>query len=451
MPARAWRRTGTGLVAFGLVCAASGCGSDDQKTSREDDGSGGTAESATGGGPGSATGGNTGGELGGTTGTSSAGDSATATGGTAGSGTGGDTTGTTGGSGGSATGGATGGTAGSGTGGDTTGTTGGSAGSGGDGTSGQGGAAGSGTGGVSGSTGGAAGNGALPEGNAGIAVRYPGDVGIDADSAVLFADDFESYAQSSELDRKWTYFYQTQLVAITTDPANVYAGNQALQFTIPQQTDELSDGVDKDISPEQDVLYLRFYSKFMPPYDVVGSSHNGGGISAHYFGPNNQATPGVPADGTNKFLVNLENWRGDEATTSPGQLNVYVYHPEQRSQWGDHFYPTGLVNPNTSIPFDFGPDFVSRPDIIQDLDRWYCYELMVQANTPGLRDGRIAAWLDGVLAMDFMNLRLRDVDTLTINRVGIGLHIGSNPNGEARTWYDNVVVATSYIGPMVPP
>ena len=356
MRVRAWLRAGMGVVAFGLACTASGCGSDDRK-----------------------------------------------------SGSGGDTTVSTGGS------------------------------------------SGSGTGGAPGSTGGAAGNGPVPEGDVGIAAEYPGDVGIDADSAVLFADDFESYAQSSELDSKWTYFYQTQLVAITTDPANVYAGNQALEFTIPQQDTELSDGVDKDISPEQDVLYLRFYSKFMPPYDVVGSSHNGGGISAHYFGPNNQATPGVPADGTNKFLVNLENWRGEASTPSPGQLNVYVYHPEQRSQWGDHFYPTGLVNPNTSIPFDFGPDFVSRPDVIQELDRWYCYELMVQANTPGLRDGRIAAWLDGAVVMDFMNLRLRDIDTLTIDRVGIGLHIGSNPNQEARKWYDNVVIATSYIGPMVPP
>ena len=357
----AWRRFGAGVVAFVLVGAASGCGSDDEKSGSENDGSAGSTGDATGGGSSS------------------------------------------------------------------------------------------GSGGAAGSTGGAAGSGALPEGNVGIAVQYPGDVGIDTDSAVLFADDFESYTQSSELDSRWTYFYQTQLVAITTDPANVYAGSQALEFTIPQQDEELSDGVDKDITPEQDVLHLRFYSKFMPPYDVVGSSHNGGGISAHYFGPNNQATPGVPADGTNKFLVNLENWRGEASTVSPGQLNVYVYHPEQRSQWGDHFYPTGLVNPNTSIPFDFGPDFVSRPDVIQDLDRWYCYELMVQANTPGRRDGRIAAWLDGALAMDFMNLRLRDVDTLTINRVGIGLHIGSNPNQEARKWYDNVVVATSYIGPMSPP
>jgi hypothetical protein len=34
---------------------------------------------------------------------------------------------------------------------------------------------------------------------------------------------------------------------------------------------------------------------------------------------------------------------------------------------------------------------------------------MVEANTPGRTDGRIAFWLDGVLAADFPNLRFRDV------------------------------------------
>jgi hypothetical protein len=230
----------------------------------------------------------------------------------------------------------------------------------------------------------------------------------------------------------------------------VYAGKQALEFTLPQQSAELSDAVDKVVSPERDALFLRYYGKFQPPYDVVGSSHNGSSISAHYF-QNGQATPGVPANGTNKFLANLENWRGDAATPSPGHLNVYLYHPAQRSQWGDHFFPTGQVMPNTSVPFDFGANFVKRADIVPQLDRWYCYEYMVKANTPGAKDGRIAVWLDGKLAADFPNLRLRDVANLKIDRFGLSFHIHSNPNGQARKWYDNVVAATSYIGPVVTP
>jgi hypothetical protein len=297
---------------------------------------------------------------------------------------------------------------------------------------------------------GGSGGGALPEGNNGIAAKYPGDVGIDADSAVIFADDFERYKQASELNQRWDAVYQNQYVGLTVTAANVYAGKQALEFTLPQQTAELSDATDKVLSPEQDVLFLRYYSKFQPPYDVVGSSHNGSSISAHYFS-NGQATPGVPANGTNKFLANLENWRGDTATPSPGLLNVYVYHPEQRSQWGDHLFPTGLVMPNTSMAFAFGSGFVSRPEVIPELDRWYCYEYMLRANTPNQRDGRIAVWLDGKLIADFPGLRLRDVAELKIDRFGLSFHIGSNPNGQSRKWYDNVVAATAYIGPLLNP
>jgi hypothetical protein len=125
--------------------------------------------------------------------------------------------------------------------------------------------------------------GALPEGNTGIASRYPGDVGIAADTNVIFADDFESYMKGSDLNQRWDAVYHKQYVAITTAAANVYRGGKALEFTLPQQIKELSDGIDKLVSPEQDVLFLRYYSKFQPPYDVVGSSHNGSSISAHYF------------------------------------------------------------------------------------------------------------------------------------------------------------------------
>jgi hypothetical protein len=299
-------------------------------------------------------------------------------------------------------------------------------------------------------TSGKGGAGDLPEGDEGIAARHPNDEDIGTDRDVVFADDFEGYQDPSDLNDRYDAVYQSQHVGLATDREHVFAGNQALELTLPQQDDELSDSVDKIISPEEDVLFLRYYSRFHPPYDVVGSSHNGSSVSAHYF-LNGNATPGIRADGTNKFLVNLENWRGDAATPSPGHLNVYVYHPAQRDDYGDHFFPNGEVMPNTSLPFDFGPDFVSRPQIIQELDRWYCYELMVKGNTPGRNDGRIAFWLDGALAADFPNLRLRDIAGLKIDRFGLNFHIGSNPNGEGKKWYDNVVAARSYVGPLFVP
>jgi hypothetical protein len=298
--------------------------------------------------------------------------------------------------------------------------------------------------------------GPLPEGNTGIAHKYPGDAKIATDAAVVFADDFEGYAKPADLSKRWDNLYQKQYVGIATGTANVYAGKQALEFSLPKQEAELSDAVEKAVKPERDILFLRYYSKYEAPFDVVGSSHNGAGISAHYNNDKGQATPGIPANGANKFLANLETWRGEAATAAPGNLNIYIYHPGQRDKWGDHFFPTGIVLPNTSLPGDFGPTFVKRPDILPKLDKWYCYEFMVKANTPGVagapgkNDGRIAIWLDGKLVADFPHLRLRDVETLKIDRFALCFHIKSNPNGPCRKWYDNVVAATSYIGPLAP-
>jgi len=289
--------------------------------------------------------------------------------------------------------------------------------------------------------------GGLPYGDMGIAAAYPGDVGIGSDSAVIFADDFESYASGADLATNWNAGVYHN-AGITRDATIVFAGSQSLEFTSPQQMEELSNGVARAVSPELDLLFLRFYSRFDTSFDVVGSSHNGGGISSHYF-IDGMATPGIRADGMNKFLIEYECWRGEAVEPNPGSLNVYIYHPDQRSMWGDHFFPDGTVLPNTSIPGDFGSDFVARPQIVPELGRWYSYEVMLQANTPGARDGRIALWLDGRLIADFQNLRLRDVATLTIDRFNLSLHIGSNTAGETHKWYDNVVAATSYIGPVL--
>lgn len=288
----------------------------------------------------------------------------------------------------------------------------------------------------------------LPEGDKGIAARHPGDQGIAGDPKVLFADDFESYAAIAELRARWDTVHHEAHLALIPESTPDLSGRQALQLTLPAQQAELSHAIARSLAPERDTVFLRYYAKFDPPFDIVGSSHNGCTVSGRYF-ENGRATPGVPADGRNKFLAALEHWRGEAATPAPGQLNVYLYHPEQRSQWGDHFFPSGTVLPNSSRRFDFGPDFVGRPDIVPTIGKWHCYEFMVVLNAPGRRDGRIACWLDGRLAADFPNLRLRDIPELKIDRYGLNLHAGSNPKGMARQAVDAVVVATAYIGPQV--
>jgi len=218
---------------------------------------------------------------------------------------------------------------------------------------------------------------------------------------------------------------------------------------MPVRDSELSLGAVKNIKDEKDIIFVRYYEKFAETFDITGSCHNGIALGAHYEDKQGRATPGVPSDGYNKFLVALEYWRGDAGTKPPGELNVYVYHAEQRDVWGDHFFPTGIVSPHTSLRFDFGQDFVARSNFTPELGRWYCYELMVQANTPGQRDGRIAFWVDGALAADFANIRFRELDTIKIDRLSFGFHAHSNPACGTSVWYDNIVVAGSYIGPLI--
>lgn len=283
----------------------------------------------------------------------------------------------------------------------------------------------------------------LPEGNAGIAAKYVGDAGIDRDPAVVLADDFES--GTTRFENNWGG------IVLTPQAENVHAGKRALELVLPypRANKETGMGVNHRFKEGYDTLHLRYYAKFGRNTELYhGGTHDGGAILARAPGVPD-AKPGIPADGRNEYTVLLDTWRPDDKVASPGTLATYVYHPEQRHQWGEHFFASGKTLPYGGSPAYFGPQFRSRPDLVPDRDRWIAYELMVKANTPGKRDGRIAFWIDGRLAADFPNLRLRDVDTLKANLVSLGLY---TQNGMIKApcamWYDDVVVATAYIGPM---
>ncbi|MFL6449620.1 MAG: polysaccharide lyase [Bryobacteraceae bacterium] len=284
----------------------------------------------------------------------------------------------------------------------------------------------------------------LPSGNNGIAAKYAGDANIKSDPAVIFADDFESYTSSSDLWKNWSNVYQQVDTRIATESGNTFSGSHALEFKVPRQTSEIANAVEKALSPMLDTVFVRVYTKFGSGFNATGSEHNGISIGANY------CCAGVPANGTNKFLVDVENSRDYPNDTSyPGFTNSYVYYPEQRDVYGDHWYPDGTELPYSSTPGNFGTYFVKRPNFTPAVNRWYSYELMVKANTPGQRDGRVAIWIDGNLVADFQNVRLRDVNTLKIDKVSLDLYIKSNSSStDYFKYYDNVVIASSYIGPM---
>jgi len=289
----------------------------------------------------------------------------------------------------------------------------------------------------------------------GIASRYPGDKNIASDPAVIFADDFESYTSPSQLTSKWDDAYHLQNTRIAIETGNFFAGSKALEFSLPISITEVSNSLKKRLSPEQDTVFLRAYTKFDSGYSVTGSNHNGLRLSAKYPGPGTMP----PADGTGFFLFLLQNnilGTTLAGETAPGHSHLYVYWPKQRSAFGDHWYPDGLVKPFSgnignegewlAFPNQY-PDFKAMPNFLPQRNRWYCYELMVRANTPGQNDGEAKYWIDGKLIGDFPNLNIRSVSTLKIDEAHIGLHAAHSERVNKK-WYDNVVIAKQYIGPM---
>ena len=289
----------------------------------------------------------------------------------------------------------------------------------------------------------------------GIAARYPGDKNIASDPAVIFADDFESYTSPSQLTNKWDGAYQLQNIRIATEAGNFFAGSKALEVSLPISTTELANSAKKRLSPEQDTVFLRAYTKFDAGYSVNTSNHNGLRLSARYPGP------GVipPADGTGFFLFLLQNHvlgASLPGESTPGYSHIYAYWPNQRSEFGDHWYPDGMVKPLAgnlgnegdwlAFPGQY-PDFKPMPNFLPQRNRWYCYELMVRANTPGQRDGEVKSWIDGKLISDFPNLNIRSIGTLKMDEAHIGLH-AIHSERVNKKWYDNVVIATQYVGPM---
>jgi hypothetical protein len=289
----------------------------------------------------------------------------------------------------------------------------------------------------------------LAEGDMGIAAKYPGDKGIDKAPAVLFAENFESCSSVADLRPKWDVLINETHLGITDGAGNKDSRGRSLSMTIPKQDVPLDTGVAKLLTNTQKVLFLRWYQKFDSGWFVPAASvHNGATISSKYY-DKGSATPGIRADGHNKFLVNFEN--DNTIGDAPGNMTVYVYWPEQGERFGDHFFPSGMVTPfagKRSGEATFGKQFEARPDFSPLVDRWYCYECMAKTNTPGERDGRIALWVDGKLIADFPNLRLRDVASLEIDRFGFDVYIAKNTNRQNRKWLDDIVAATSYIGPM---
>ncbi len=283
---------------------------------------------------------------------------------------------------------------------------------------------------------------ALPEGDTGLAAQYAGDEGIASDPSVVFHENFEAVtgSQLTAANSQWDNIYGG--VSVVTNEK--HSGAKAAKISLPTAA---AYGGWRDFGQAGfDTLFLRYYLRYDPQYP--GVHHQGMTLFAGAPGVTTGSSTGVKPNGTNHFTAGLDNidprfdWAPPGSAT-PGYLYIYCYHLDQQGDYGDAFLPSGAlggVNP-------FGSSFVPRADVIPPLGQWLSFEIMVKANTPGQRDGRLAFWVDGRLTADFPNLRLRTVADLKVNFIVLAPY-SSEVLPNQNLWYDDIVAATSYIGPM---
>ncbi len=268
---------------------------------------------------------------------------------------------------------------------------------------------------------------------------YPGDKDIQKDPSVLFAEDFENGDF-----KKWD---ETRGgVSVTNTAPN--SGKYAAEMNLVRGKNDVADAI-KWFMPGADTIYTRFYVKFAAdyqyPHHFVTLLANERTNRWSAFGK-----AGMKPNGT-YFSTGMETWFAWGKNPPPGELHLYSYFLDmERDQkmdkyWGNSFFAPG---PGKGVA-------ASEQRIIPKLDQWQCWEFMIQANTREKSDGRQAMWLDGKLVGEFVDIRWRNKADLKITALWLQ-HYGFDSGDPTKqywkqrqtVWFDDVVVATRYIGPI---
>ena len=126
----------------------------------------------------------------------------------------------------------------------------------------------------------------LPEGNQGIAQRYPGDVGIADDDHVIFVEDFDEENLQAIFDRWENINHGNQMSLSEDTPLGEESGHSMLMTHLGGGPDTVS--LYRRLPEGHTVLFARFYVKFdssCSPIHHMGTALGG-------FNPSTRWPPG---------------------------------------------------------------------------------------------------------------------------------------------------------------
>ncbi len=274
----------------------------------------------------------------------------------------------------------------------------------------------------------------LPHGP-GLAVGFPLDAKIASHPEVIFAADFELGDYRKVWDETRDKTGQV-LSLVDESAADARLGRRSLKVTA-KLGENNGGGVTKWFVSAH-TIHIRFMTKFDERCDYVHHfctlrANRGlrGGDRWSGFGG-----AGLKPAGDERFSTALEPWGNWARWPPPGRWNFYSYWHEMTKSpdgkyWGNAFRPA----PQPQIP----------------RNRWICAEFMLKHNTPGQPDGEQAFWIDGELRGHWRGINWRKTPGLKANAFTLESYVTDRWTQVPVNivYFDNVVIARSYIGPPV--
>jgi hypothetical protein len=321
-------------------------------------------------------------------------------------------------------------------------------------------------------------------GTLGLAARYPGDEGISNDSAVVFSENFESI-MTSDLYQRWTHVddgADGTALYITRDTTAPSVGKYCLRIT-GTKGQNVGGALWQLLDRGYDQLYARFYCKFAPDAPYVHHFVHLQGRDSTNRSPYPIGGAGGSPTGTDRFSTSMD-LTNRSTTNPPGGWSFYSYWSEMHSWQTPEGVGDGRANPY------YGNVFGPLEPLQAKRDEWQCVEIMIKLNDPGERNGEQAFWVDGKLIerygpgtmegtwfrdkfrrsgvfntdpQPFEGFLWSKSELLKINTFWLQYYLASvfsndwNPHdpdipyndNKAIVYFDNVVLATEYIGPVV--
>jgi hypothetical protein len=271
-----------------------------------------------------------------------------------------------------------------------------------------------------------------------IAARYPNDIGIRNDPAVIYATGFDS--------ANWlnTDFPSNTRFAYVggTDPSarpqwtgdEKHTGTGSLSHRQLAGTN-LPHGLTIMGFPGVDEIYMRWYRKYQAGYRWGCQSAKNNGVYA-VANPNINEACQQPT-GYDKFSFRVQDERRASGGGQPGEFfgALYSYHPQADNGGCGEWYSQNVNGVKYQQP-----------------GRWYSYEIYIRANDVGQSNGVLRLWIDGELRGQQGGIEFRRTNELKLNQVYLyGSTGGCDTPYTQMVWDDNLVVATQYIGPMMNP